>query len=399
MSAFATPLTTLCDRFSYAVRMKRLLPCLLLILAACAPSVYDTPYPVKPVVLPRDDAAHDAPIEWWYYTGHLETESGDELGLELTFFKAFTPPYLKLFGVYPVSNTVDRGHVGHFAISDKETQTFIKGERTDFWGYTGEASDTDLDVRLGNWFARRADDGVSHHIRASHGGYAVDLILTPEKPAALHGNPPGIQSMGPGGTSYYVSYTRMRVSGTVSRGCRPLGFGCQTERVTGQAWHDHQWGDFSVSGYAGWDWFSVQFRDRTELMLYFIRAASGEYVTQAGSFVTKDGRTLNLGAADITLTPTGETWTSPATGAIYPMRWRVQVPEHDIDVVVTPDFPEQEMDTRASTGIVYWEGAVDVAGSKNGLGYVELTNYDRYPYGETDETTVLEPFRGPFGGP
>ena len=68
-------------------------------------------------------------------------------------------------------------------------------------------------------------------------------------------------------------------------------------------------------------------------------------------------------------------------------------------VVVTPDFPEQEMDTRASTGIVYWAGAVDVAGSKNGLGYVELTNYDRYPYGETDETTVLEPFRGPFGGP
>ncbi len=167
--------------------------------------------------------------------------------------------------------------------------------------------------------------------------------------------------------------------------------------MTGQAWHDHQWGDFDLSGYAGWDWFSVQFGDRTELMLYFIRAADGGYLSQAGSFVTEDGSTLDLTAEDITLTPTGETWKSPETGAIYPMRWRVEVPKHGVDVVVTPTFPEQEMDTRASTGIVYWEGAVEVEGSKDGVGYVELTNYDLYPYGQTDADTPLQPLRGPFG--
>ncbi len=380
--------------------MKRslLVSTLVFTLAACAPSVYDEPYPVETVVLPRDDAAHDAPIEWWYYTGHLQTETGEEVGLELTFFKAFTPPQLRAFGVYPISGTVDRGHVAHFAISEKDTETFTMGERTDFWAYTGEASKDALNVRVANWSVERAEDGVSHHIRASEDGYKIDLILTPEKPAALHGDPPGIQSMGPGGTSYYVSYTRMKVSGTLSRNCGFLGFGCETAQVTGQAWSDHQWGDFDVSSYAGWDWFSVQFEDNTELMLYFIRAADGTYLTQAGSFVTEAGRTLELTEDDIILTPTGETWTSPETGAIYPMQWRAEVPKHDVGVTVTPDFPEQEMDTRASTGIVYWEGSVEVEGSKSGVGYVELTNYDHYPYGKTDENTELKPFRGPFGG-
>lgn len=369
----------------------------LLVLVACAPTVYDAPYPVRPVVLPRDDAAHPAPIEWWYYTGQLETETGEALGLELTFFKAYTPPSIRLFGAYPLTNTIDRGHVAHFALSDKTQKRFTMGERTDYWAFEGGASSEDLDVYVSNWSAKRAEDGVSHHIRASQDGYAVDLTLTPEKRAALHGNPPGIQSMGPGGVSYYVSYTRMKVSGTLKRGCNVLGLGCETLSVTGQAWHDHQWGNFDLSSYAGWDWFSVQFDNNTELMLYFIRAADGTYLSQAGSFITRDGRTLDLAADDITLTPTGETWTSPETGAIYPMRWRVEVPKYDIDVTVTPTFPEQEMNTRASTGIVYWEGAVDIAGTRAGVGYVELTNYDRYPYGQTDASTPLRPLRGPFG--
>lgn len=369
---------------------------LLLLLAACAPSVYDVPYPVRPVVLPADDAAHDAPLEWWYYTGHLSTKAGDDLGFELTFFKAFLPPSIELFGTYPLYNTIDRGHVGHFALSDNRAKSFTAGQRSDFLVYEGSASKEDLNVKVANWWVRRADDGVSHRLHASENGVTLDLTLTPEKPAALHGNPPGIQSMGPGGTSYYVSYTRMNATGTLTRNCSFLGLGCETLEVTGKAWSDHQWGDFDVSSYAGWDWFSVQFEDDTELMLYFIRAPDGTYLTEAGSFITKDGRTLPLEDEDITLTELGETWTSPATGAIYPMRWRVQVPKHGLEVTVTPTFSEQEMDTRASTGIVYWEGAVRVAGSRQGVGYVELTNYDRYPYGKTGPDTPLQPMRGPF---
>jgi predicted secreted hydrolase len=370
----------------------------LLALSACAPSVYDAPYPVRPVELPRDDAAHDAPIEWWYYTGHLETDTGEAYGFELTFFKAFVPPEIRLFGVYPLYYTLDRGHVAHFAVTDKTGRRFVMGERADFWGYSAGASTDELEVFVANWRAERAPDGVSHRIRAAEGGFSLDLTLTPTKPAALHGDPPGIQSMGPGGTSYYVSYTRMAATGTLGRGCGPLGLGCETLAVTGEAWHDHQWGDFDLSSYAGWDWFSVQFEDNTELMLYLIRAPSGAYTAQAGSLITASGETLGLDASDFSVTPTGATWTSPETGAVYPMGWRVEVPEHALELTVTPVFPEQEMNTRASTGIVYWEGAVVVEGSRRGVGYVELTNYDLYPYGQTDETTPLQPLRGPFGG-
>jgi predicted secreted hydrolase len=354
-------------------------------LTACVPPVYQNPYPTGAIVLPKDDAAHLAPIEWWYYTGHFNDEAGNDYGFELSFFKAYVPPSIKLFGFLPAYVIAEKGHVAHFAITDKSANAFEKAERADFWAYEGEASSTDLDVKVANWYTRRNPDGVSHDIYAMMGNRQLKLTLTPEKPVALHGNPPGIQSMGPGGVSYYLSYTRMKAIGELSVNCTLIG--CDRLSVSGQAWHDHQWGDFDVSSYAGWDWFSVQFANNTELMLYLIREPDGTYITEAGSFITAQGETVKLTNEDFDVTETGETWTSEVTGAIYPMQWQVTVPRYGIDVMVNPVMPNQEMDTHASTGIVYWEGAVDVVGSHEGVGYVELTNYNLYPYGKTDEKT------------
>jgi predicted secreted hydrolase len=381
--------------------MKRLLFLLLpglltfCLLTSCVPRAFQGPYPVEAVVLPRDDGGHLAPIEWWYYTGHFSDEAGNEYGFELSFFKAYAPPSIRLLGFFPAYVIAEKGHVAHFAITDKSANTFEKAERADFWAYEGDASYTDLDVKVANWYARRSPDGVSHDIYAMMGDRQLKLTLTPEKPAALHGNPPGIQSMGPGGVSYYVSYTRMSAAGTLSVNCTFIG--CDDLEVTGQAWHDHQWGDFDVSSYAGWDWLSVQFDNNTELMLYLIRQPDGTYSDEAGSFVTAEGETIELKNEDFDVLETGETWTSEATGAVYPIQWQVTVPRYGIDVVVDPVMPNQEMDTRASTGIVYWEGAVDVTGSHEGVGYVELTNYDVYPYGQTDASTPLRRLRGPLG--
>jgi predicted secreted hydrolase len=380
----------------YALAVKRLLSLLILmLLTACVPPVYQNPYPVETVVLPRDDAAHPAPIEWWYYTGHLSDEAGNEYGFELSFFKAYAPPSIKLFGFLPAYVLAEKGHVAHFAITDKSSQTFEKVEKADFWAYEGRASSSDLDVKVANWYARRNPDGVSHDIYAMMGNRQLKLTLTPEKPAALHGNPPGIQSMGPGGVSYYLSYTRMKATGELSTNCTLIG--CDSSSVTGQAWHDHQWGDFDVSSYAGWDWFSVQFEDNTELMLYLIRKSDGTYSDEAGSFITSDGETIELKNEDFDVATTGETWESETTGAIYPVQWKITVPRYGIEVMVNPVMPDQEMNTRASTGIVYWEGAVDIVGSHEGVGYVELTNYDLYPYGKTDVSTPLQNLRGPLG--
>lgn len=364
----------------------------LVLLSACVPTVFRQPYPITSVTLPEDEAAHEAPIEWWYWTGHFEDEEGTEYGFELTFFKAYAPPKINILGL-PAWWILEKGNIAHFAITDVSNQTFEMSERTNFANYQGGTSNEDLDLYVGDWTAKRIGEG-QHQIRASVGKKTLELVLTSEKPVALHGNPPGIQSMGPGGTSYYLSYTRMSAEGSLLI-CEQKS--CSEQAVSGQAWHDHQWGDFELSSYAGWDWFSLQFEDNTELMLYLIREPSGRYSARAGSFVTETGRVVDIFAEDFSLVETGETWESISTGAIYPIQWDINVPSQAIDIRVTPVMLEQEMNTRGTTGIVYWEGAIEISGSHAGKGYVELTNYDLYPYGQTDENTPLKPLGGPLG--
>jgi len=359
---------------------------LLIVLSACAPKVYE-PIPVREIDLPRDDANHLAPIEWWYYTGHFFDQDNNRYGFELTFFKTYTPRSIKLFSAIPAYYILDKFHVAHFAITDINNQKFEKAEKTDIFFYDAQTSATELNVSLSNWYAKRAADGISHEIYANIGSKAIHFTLSPEKPAAKHGNPPGIQSMGEAGVSYYISYTRMRLSGELLTDC-VLNI-CNSQRVSGQAWHDHQWGNFNLYKFAGWDWFSLQFDDDSEVMLYLIRQASGEYSEMAGSYIAKDGNLRLISKDDISLSVTN-TWASPETGAIYPIEWSLKIPKLNLDISISPALLNQEMDTRASTGIVYWEGAVDVSGSKTGLGYVELTNYDLYPYGKTDDNSKLK---------
>lgn len=348
-----------------------------LLLAGCVPSVYDHPYPIGPVELPRDDAAHASPVEWWYWVGHVATADGRELAFQLTFFEAYAPPDVRVLGI-PANLLLEKGLVAHAAAADLNAGRHGMAQRFDAY-YEGAASAERLDVAVGGWRATRADDGVSHALAFAVDGFAFDLVLTPIKPASLHGDPPGIQSMGPGGVSYYVSHTRMDVRGSV-RGRCAWSRACPAQPVVGAAWFDHQWGDFRIDRFAGWDWFALQLDDGADVMLYLIRDASGGYVAAAGSYVTADGRTLPLAADAFAIVPTGATWSSPATGAVYPAGWRVSVPAQGVDVVVTPRVADQEMDTRATTRIVYWEGAVAVVGSHGGRGFVELTNYDRVPF-------------------
>lgn len=359
-----------------------LLALLLTVLAgACAPNVWNEPYPVYPVALPRDDAAHQAPIEWWYWVGHVEDDTGRRLAFQLTFFRAYAPPEVRLGGVIPLGWLVAPGHVAHAAVTDIDAERHLMRQRFDAY-YDGGASTSELDVRVGDWRAERAEDGLSHALSFTVGEYAFDLVLTPTKPASLHGDPPGIQTMGPGGVSYYVSHTRMDVTGTVRGPCL-LARACPAVPLAGQGWFDHQWGDFRIDAFLGWDWFALQFDDGADLMLYLIRDATGAYVTAEGAYVGAAGRTQRLLDDDFAIIPSGALWRSPDTGAVYPAQWRVVVPAHDIDVVVTPLVADQEMDTRATTTIVYWEGAVEVRGTRPGLGFVELTNYDRLPFEPT----------------
>ncbi|HEV8638190.1 MAG TPA: lipocalin family protein [Chloroflexota bacterium] len=307
-----------------------------------------TPTP-RPVAFPRDDGPHRDLTEWWYYTGHLDGAGGGQYGFELVVFQSVR-------GSGPV------GYAAHFAVSDLPRGRFAYDERTSIGSQVDRAgADGGFDLVVGGWRMRGADG--RDQLFAQMDGYGIDLALTGEKPPALH-HGVGVISFGPAGDSYYYSRTRMSVTGTLTVGgaARP---------VTGVAWMDHQWGNFISAG-GGWDWFSIHFDDRTELTGSVVRGEAGEPVLVYGTYVDAEGRAHHLAADGFQAEALGS-WTSPKTGATYPSGWRIRTAAPALDLELTPLLPDQELDTRASTGTAYWEGAVKVGGSRTGRGYVELT--------------------------
>lgn len=312
----------------------------------------------RPVVFPDDEAPHDALSEWWYYTGHLETERGNRYGFEFVFFQAVR-------GRNPV------GYASHFAVTDRQRGSFSYDERV---GTTRQLQgDGEYELELGRW--RMGGEGDEHYLQAESRDYSIDLELRATREPVLHGGI-GWISFGPVGDSYYYSRTRMDVSGTITDG----GQG-QTERVTGLSWMDHQWGDFILVNGGGWDWFSLNLDDGSDVMVTVLRDQPGSVAATYGTFVDSDGVVADLAAADLEVEATGE-WRSPGTGTLYPSGWRIRLPGQRLDLTVKPVLPDQELETSASTGVSYWEGEVEVAGTRGGepiagLGYVELTGYAR----------------------
>jgi len=334
------------------------------------------------VELPRDLYAHaDAQTEWWYYTGHLHTESGRNFGFELVFFKRRTD--LDRFGVVPLRLLANPIYFAHFAVTDESRAHFRYEHRKSTNGtfdLPAAASANRYFVRLGNWSIREAH-GL-HLLRASmRDGKGKDLIfdvaLKPSKPVILNGeNNKGVSFKDHNEASRYFSYTRMAADGHITANG-------ETEAVTGAAWMDREFGTWTATeNQKGWDWFSIQFEDNTELMVYHIRDKHNQPSPfSSGSFVSSDGTRTHLSREDFTLEPTGY-WRSPATDAVYPSGWRIRVPRIEVDVTVTPTIKDQELDSRGTTMIIYWEGSARVEGTKadtdaKGRAYVELVGYDR----------------------
>ena len=307
-------------------------------------------------------AAHpDAKTEWWYYTGHLRSAGGREFGFELTFFRARLPD----------GQDVD---AAHFAVTDVSRRTFSFDEKLHrpFPGIAG-ADAAKLFVFNESWETR--EEAGKHVLRAGSGESAIDLTLTPSK-AAIRNGSGGISRKGPGPDDYsnYVSIPRLAAEGTLTADGKK-------ERVSGIAWFDHEFGPGGLpKGLAGWDWFSLQLSDGTELMLYRLRLEDGKVSEfSSGTFVAADGAAAPLPESAFEVSATGS-WTSPKTRATYPAGWAVKVPSRGLDVTITPRLAGQELVTSKSTRVTYWEGACDVSGTRagksvTGKSYVELTGY------------------------
>ncbi|HUJ15587.1 MAG TPA: lipocalin-like domain-containing protein [Thermoanaerobaculia bacterium] len=333
---------------------------------------------------PRDHGSHDQyRTEWWYYTGHLQTDNGHRYGFEVTFFRVgVVPPEPSTTGNpdcpagqdCPPATRWDLHDLAlaHFAVTDIDRQQFRYAEKLNRESpFTAWSSPETLDVVNEGWSATTMPDGAWHLV-ASSGGDSVDLVMRSRKPPAIHGeNGVSVKAECAGCASHYYSMTRLEVSGSIDR-----------QRSRGIAWMDHEFGSSQLQkNQRGWDWFSIQFDDDTELMLYQIRRSDGTPdVTSSGSFVTSDGSVIHIRSDQMRIQPLG-TWHSSRSGATYPMGWRISVPGFGIAVTLNPSMKNQELVTHASTNVTYWEGAVDVNGSSrntsvSGVGYVEMTGYD-----------------------
>lgn len=331
---------------------------------------------LEAVDLPRDLAAHaNAQTEWWYYTGHAETDSGREFGFELVFFKRRTD--LDKFSVVPLRLFGNPFYFAHFAMTDKSEKLFRYAHRKSANGpldYPAAASEKHFHLRLGDWSARAAND--SHILRATiDSDITFEATLTPSKPLILNGKD-GVSYKDEGEASRYFSYTRMALEGDIT-------LDSETEHFTGSAWMDREFGTWTpTDNQKGWDWFSIQLDNDCELMVYQLRNAEGERSPySSGSICNQNGEHFALTNDEFSIEPTG-TWKSPTSGAEYPSGWLLSVPDKNISLRVTPVIEDQELDTRGTTMIVYWEGACDVSGKAGdqevtGNAYVELVGYDR----------------------
>jgi len=339
-----------------------------------------------PIVLPRDDGPHDRLTEWWYYTGHLLTSDGRHLGFEFVVFRAER-------GRFPTT------WASHFAVTDETGHRFVYGQRQEIGAQvdhsprstTGIPTGFDLRIAGSDPTQTAAPDRPAWSMAGSSGtdtltaamtaeearaagmpgGLGIDLRLKATKPPTLH-DVDGWIDFGAAGGSYYYSRTAMTASGSVDLDGQRLA-------VTGNAWFDHQWGDFISVGGGGWDWFAVNLADGTDLTLSLIRDADGTYPLVYGTLVDARGTTRHLdhGAFDVMVT---NHWTSSTSGATYPSAWTVAIPSLDLSIGLTPTVANQELDTRATTGVIYWEGSQRVRATHGGKpvvgsAYVELTGY------------------------
>jgi predicted secreted hydrolase len=328
---------------------------------------------------PEDHGAHPGyRIEWWYYTGNLLAESGERYGFQLTFFRNQISPSDAVQD-WPRTSSAWRTQqifAGHAAVSDldKKSHRYAEQMARQALGMAGVAQQaSETTVFIGDWSATIG--ASSHSLKARTADFAFDLKLQPAKPPVLHGQE-GYSRKGSTAdrASCYYSLTRLITKGM-------LKIDGKSVSVEGLSWMDHEYSTASLeASIIGWDWFSLQLSDQTEIMLYLLRDQNGQAnPASSGTFIDRSGVSRHLTAEDFSVTAL-DRWKSPRSGAVYPVAWRLNIAPLAIELNVAADLNDQEMVTTASTGVIYWEGSVAASGTAakrpvKANGYAELTGY------------------------
>jgi predicted secreted hydrolase len=302
--------------------------------------------------------------EWWYITGWLRRPDNKPVGFQITFFRVRTGIGEQSASHFAPSQIM----LAHAAIAAPELGHLRHGQRSARAGLAqaGYATDTTR-VWIGDWSLRL--DGERYLAKVRDTDFSYDLQLAPDGPPVLNGAAGfSAKAPDPRNASYYYSRPRMRVTGRLSIDGRE-------QPVTGQAWLDHEWSSELLPANAqGWDWVGINLADGGSLMAFRLRDVQGKPLWAAATLRAPGQAPRILAPADISFTP-GRTWRSERTGIHYPVAWQLAVANRRFSI--EPLMDDQELDSRGSTGAIYWEGAIRVSedGKPAGEGYLEMTGY------------------------
>ena len=325
--------------------------------------------PGVPVVFPGDFGSHpEYRTEWWYVTGSLRAP-GREFGFQVTFFRSRVDVAQGSGSRFAAKQLL----FAHAALTDLQGRQLLHDQRIARAGFgIAEASTTDTDVKLRDWtLRRRGAIGQSlYEAVLPARGFRLDLRIRETQPLLLQGHS-GYSRKGPRAeqASYYYSQPQLEVQGRIA-------LGRDTHAVQGRAWLDHEWSEALLDDEAvGWDWIGMNLDDGSALTAFRLRRRDGSALWAGGSFRSAGGEARSFAPEEVRFVP-GRTWTSPTTRATYPVEWQLETPagRH----VVHARLDAQELDSRGSSGAVYWEGLselLDAGGRRVGSGYLEMTGY------------------------
>ncbi|WP_246217167.1 carotenoid 1,2-hydratase [Paraburkholderia panacisoli] len=341
--------------------------------AFAAPVEFAAVTPDHPIALPQDSGAHPAfRTEWWYATGWLTTPDNQPLGFQITFFRSATGHDAADPSAFAPSQLI----IAHAALSDPAFGHLAHDQHIARQGFgLAYAQPGNTDVKLDAWKIIRAADG-HYAVDVDANGFSLHLTLTPTQAPLIQGER-GYSRKGPRPeqASYYYSEPQLRVTGSV---VRPNAAGSTSRgntAVSGMAWLDHEWSSTLLDANAvGWDWLGANLADGSALMAFKVRGRDGHAMWAHAALRNAVGHVTAFGPDQVDFTPVC-IWRSPRTNALYPVSMSVKA--GSLTWRLDPLMDDQELDSRQSTGAVYWEGAVRVSrdGASVGRGYLELTGY------------------------
>ncbi|MEJ6023851.1 carotenoid 1,2-hydratase [Ramlibacter sp. PS4R-6] len=322
--------------------------------------------PPARIEFPRDHGAHP-PLrtEWWYVTGRL-TAGAREFGFQVTFFRSRVDTAQALQSRFAAKQLV----FAHAALTDVDGKRLWHDQRIAREGSgIAQAPIGGMQLKLHDWSLARDGSGAMQ-ARITANGFALDLRLQPTQAPLLQGDA-GLSRKGPlpAQASYYYSEPQLEARGAVTLQGKRID-------VAGRAWLDHEWSEEVLDPSAvGWDWIGMNLDDGGALTAFRLRKPDGSTLWDGGSFRPRGGSPYVFSRGEAVFSAQRR-WTSPLSQASYPVEWIVRTPADFYTVTAALDG--QELDSRASTGAIYWEGLArlrDSNGRAVGHGYLEMTGY------------------------